>query len=54
MPRTLSEINAIIAEMEKEKREILKKIEEAEREKVIIAAEMKKAAMLSRELRNRF
>jgi len=54
MPRTLSEINTIIAEMEKEKREILKKIEEAEREKVIIAAEMKKAAMLSRELRNRF
>ena len=54
MPRTLTEINKIIAEMGKEKREILKKIEEAEREKLIIAAEMKKAAMLSREQRNRF
>ena len=54
MPRTLTEINKIIAEMEKEKRELLKKIEEAGREKVIIAAEMKKAAMLSREQRNRF
>ena len=51
--RTQTEINKIIAEMEKEKRELLKKIEEAGREKVIIAAELKKAAMLSREQRNR-
>ncbi len=42
MQRTLPEINASIAEMEKERREILKKIEEAEREKDILVGEMQK------------